>query len=126
MKAFYKTVLRGETARVEYPFRERPDQVHEYKLLERTEPCCGEMAKALGEAIGFGEFHDYILNGDKEINFANCHPYPEGTSWNYYAIKFCPFCGEPVSTEERERVSLKKSTRVIPERTETTYEEVVL
>jgi len=121
MKAYYKTILEGEAA----VLGGNPDQVREYKLLEMGEPCCQGMEEALGdEAIGFGEFHDTILNGDNEINFADCRPYPEGVVWDYFAIKFCPFCGEPVSTQERERAFLKKRITVRTISKET-YEEVL-
>jgi len=125
MKAYYKTILKGEGATLGYPFREKPEAVYEYVLLEMTAPCCIGMKEALeNEAIGFGEFHDTILNCDCNINFADCHPYPEGAVWDEYPICFCPFCGEKVETEERERVTRKKYKRTIASRTETDYKEV--
>jgi len=124
MKAYYKTVLRGDTATEmvglsPYP----PYNVYEYKLLEMTEPCCEEMKVALEEgAVKFGEF-DVCLNGDANINFAQCSAYPEGAVFTEYAIDFCPFCGKPVKTEERERVILKKHLVEVPGHTEVEYKE---
>ena len=124
MKAYYKTVLKGEGARTEYPFNDKPDDAYEYILLEMTTPCCEEMRNAMEEtAIGFGEFNDTILNQDHNINFADCRPYPEGAVWDFYQIKFCPFCGEKVETEERERVTRKMVTKRV-RHTMKNYEEV--
>lgn len=127
MKAHYKTVLEGEGANIGYPFNRKPEDVYEYILLEMTDPCCQEMGNALeAEAIGFGEFHDTILNRDCNINFADCHPYPEGAVWDEYPIRFCPFCGQQVETEERQRVTRKRYKKRIPSRTEDDYREVVV
>jgi len=113
MKAYYKTILKGENIH-SLPYEEKPTDVYEYKLLEITDICCQEMKDALHDnAVGFGVFHDAILNSDKNINFADCSPYPEGAVWTEYAINFCPFCGKRVETEERERVTLKKIKRKV-------------
>jgi len=112
MKAYYKTVLKGEVGHPEYPHNEKPDDVYEYKLLEMGDPCCLAMKEALeADAIGFGEVHDCILNQNHNINFFDCSPYSEGAVWDEYKINFCPFCGQKVETEEREKVSLKTVTR---------------
>ena len=125
MKVYYKTVLKGEGSHQEYPFNEKPDDVYEYILLEITEPCCDEMKKALEDAaVGFGEFNDCILNCDCNFNFADCHPYPEGAVWDEYPIRYCPFCGMKVETEEREKVTRKLVKHRIPARTEDGYEEI--
>ena len=124
MKATYKTILMGESARQDPIFHDSPDKLYEYKLIELGEPCCEKMKTALADdAIGFGEIHDTILNKDCNINFADCSPYPEGAVWDYYKISFCPFCGQPVETEEIERVSQKKVQKTIRYKT-TDYEEV--
>lgn len=112
MKTYYKTILMGETANPDPIPKQSPNDVREYALLEMEPPCCNEMKEALdNEAIGFGEFHDTILNRDHNINFSDCHPYPEGAVWEEYQINFCPFCGQKVETEEREKVTLKKVSR---------------
>lgn len=111
MILYYKTVLRGELTRKETIIG-KPTDVYEYRLLEMSEPCCPEMKEALeADAIGFGEFHDTILNRDNHLNFADCRPYEEGAVWNEYPISFCPFCGTRVETEEKEKVTLKITKR---------------
>jgi len=105
MKAYYKTVLWG----AEF-------SVYEYVLLEMTEPCCDEMRQAIENgAIHFGEI-DRILNRDCNINLHH-HSHDE------YAIRFCPFCGEKVEIQERERVILKKYHKEVPTHTEVEYKE---
>jgi hypothetical protein len=115
MKAYYKTILRGDSANSDYAFNEKPEDVYEYVLLEMTEPCCQEMKEALeDDAIRFGEFGSSFLNRDCNVNFADCRPYPEGAVWDEYPIHFCPFCGQKVETEERERVTRKRYKKEIP------------
>lgn len=122
MKAYYKTILRGDSANS--ALKEKADDVYEYVLLEITEPCCQQMKEALEhDAIKFGEFGESYLNQDCNINFGDCSPYAEGAVWDEYPIHFCPFCGQKVETEERERVILRKTKRVIPSRVEDDYSE---
>ena len=120
MKAFYKTVLYGETARPESILKTTPEMIYDIKLISMSEPCCDRMRDALDErVIKFGEF-DSMLNMDTNINFAHCRPFPEGALWDEYAISFCPFCGTPIQTEEKERVRLVEiKHRVHETRTET-------
>jgi len=127
MKIYYKTVLRGEMAWS--PFDQSPEEVFGYRLLDMGEPCCQEMAGAIkAKAITFGDKQE-DTSQINQVAFSYCRMpeyYDDSPSWSYYPIKFCPFCGEPVSTEERERVTQKKITHVIPERTIPSFIEVEL
>ena len=113
MKAYYKTVLKGETAgRNSNLWHQEPTDIHHYKLVKFTDICCTEMQEALDEkVIGFGDFKDGTYVFGKDINIAKCYPFPEGASWSFSPIKFCPFCGAIVETEETDKVSLKMIER---------------
>ena len=121
MKIYYKTTLEGELSTVGLGLSDRPPSefVHEYKLIEIVDICCEEMKVALDEeAILFGDFYGDSLNRDNNLNFAHCSPYPEGAVYREYPIKYCPFCGQVVETEEKLRVTLKVKLkkRVVTER----------
>jgi hypothetical protein len=65
--------------------------------------CCEEMEdawKSRDRFIGFGEF-DGMLNKDCNVNIYHCSPWPEGAVWDEMAIRFCPFCAEPIEIEEQ-------------------------
>jgi len=117
MKTLYKTVLCGE---FKTPYNS-PDSVNEYRVLSHQDICCSKMQEAIDDdAIGFGGFRDdYLNHREPTINIASYAGYQ---TFNYHPISFCPFCGQPIEVEEKERVALKKKehTRTI---TEVAYEE---
>jgi len=64
--------------------------------------CCEHMRNAIDESfIHFGEVDACGINKDNNLNIINCHPYPEGASFNTLPIKFCPFCRSKIEIEEQ-------------------------
>ena len=80
------------------PFHRRGDIQH----IEITKPfthCCAEMTDALSEgAVVFGE-NDHSLNRIGSFCVVRCFPWPEGASFHYFPIAFCPFCGERITVD---------------------------
>lgn len=64
--------------------------------------CCDEMSEAWDDKIiFFGEYDTFAsINMDKNVNISKCYAYPEGTFWDEFAIKFCPFCGGAIVCED--------------------------
>ena len=51
MKAYYKTILKGEMAHSTYLSTEKPEDIREYVLLGIKDVCCEEMREALEEHV---------------------------------------------------------------------------
>ena len=67
---------------------------------EMIDFCCAEMKEAWSERfIAFGEF-DSMANKNSDVNIYRCHPYPDGPEWDKRAIRFCPFCAEPIEKSQ--------------------------
>jgi hypothetical protein len=65
--------------------------------------CCDEMEKAWGDHfVHFGELDALLGNLNGDVNIYHCSPYPEGAAWSEMAIRFCPFCAEPIEILEDE------------------------
>lgn len=60
--------------------------------------CCDEMKEAFNERfIVFGSYEGY--GADNNVNIIDCHPWPEGASFEEHTINFCPFCGDKIVTK---------------------------
>lgn len=70
---------------------------YEFRVDKNIEYCCGKMREAWTEhVIGFGLANHYYGNDNEDVNIFQCLAWPEGAAYDEWAIKFCPFCGEPI------------------------------
>ena len=94
-----------------------------YRGMWPKEFCCQSMRAAYGSAVKFGSFNDYTKN-KVDVMMGVLWHCDEGTQFDDYAICFCPFCGEAITTKENaqyDRVFHKKM-----ETTEKTYTEDIV
>ncbi len=93
--------------------------IYKYESFElgKEEFCCEDMYEAWDLYIGFGVKDSF---GGKYNNSVNIHYYEYG--WDEYEINYCPFCGEKIEKEVKEKV---KNIKIKKRRsyTETIYKE---
>jgi hypothetical protein len=100
MNVRYKTILHGDKS------PNQPDMVYGYEFLGVDQYCCEQMKTAIGdEAITFGD----------DIGPSLCFSYSYwGTEDRYYyAITYCPFCGQHIEYHEVEKTAFKKVVEVV-------------
>lgn len=94
MKVKYKTIVHVED-----------EEYNGYLPLDKQEWCCKELEGAVSLRA--------VEVQCKELLLTEPDPYDSGFSVHWTPVKFCPFCGEQVESEETKRVERVLRNRTI-------------
>jgi hypothetical protein len=96
MEVKYKTILHGDKS------PSQPDAVYDYQLVEIQQYCCEDMRKAISDKA-------IMLNDNNPLLcFSHIWDFSE-SDFDYYNIKFCPFCGISIQYREVKRTYFKNA-----------------
>ncbi len=132
MKVIFRRILYGDRAPGSLYQNVSPTDTEEINIEwdRELEFCCGEMKTEWreGDIVGFGPRDNWGKVAEEDIAV---HIYQRilYESYEWYPIKFCPFCGEAIEYDEAPaltQVKRIKEVPAIPATEKVTYESVLV
>jgi len=130
MKVTFRRTLYGDSAHGLIYSNVSPTDTEKVEIEGQLGFCCEEMGTEWTEedVIGFGPRDNWgkVAEADIAVQIYQRTPYE---SYDWYHIKFCPFCGEAIEYEELPpltRVKRIEKVPAIPAKERVTYESVLV
>lgn len=132
MKVTFRRTLYGDSAAHGRRFLApvSPTDTDKVRIEGEIEFCCGGMKTAWREddIIGFGPCYNWTQIPEDAIA-VNIYQRVYEDSYEWYPIKFCPFCGEAIEYDEAPALTQVKRIEevpAIPAKERVTYESVLV